>query len=449
MRKVFLFEQNEYLAEEISEKTMSVLIANRIDVEKRSVYIAPCWESLENRPPATAHPEVALGAALAFHRMGAEDVVIGENLVEGVSAVAPLLNAPQRKLLTSCARLVPLEKKHYVTVKIRKPLVQTEFHVPRRLFMSDINVAVSKMKTNLFCDVSSSVWNLFLQLPPRERAALMDDLFNMRLVDVARVRLPDLVVADGVVAGEGQGPRYPTAVGMKLLVMGPPPETDAVCSHLMGIDPFSVDHLRLITETGAGTLNVHSIAIENRELLRRRMEFRRAEWGIENAVAGVRVHGGTKKFCPAGCVGLVRQALDSLTATQPGGCARGVDVVVGEPVEPGDFVLSRNALIAGDCAAPYRGKGRFVGGRPPVPEELEIAVLKACRTNFPAGFGLKYFLAGAFRAPVAFRAQIARGTAVVNVDGKKAGGFFLWRLMMKSLAYRAKKRLREIFAFSR
>lgn len=434
-KKVHLFRQEKYVVGEVCEKLISVLVAEGIDMEKKSVYLAPGWESMSNGEAVNTHPAVVLGAALAFHRMGAE-VAIGENLLAGVSVMERLMSPAQRSLLKSCARILPCSPRNYVVVKIRRPIAQKEFRVPREWFKADIAVSLPKMKANIFCDLSTSSWCIFNLLRGADRARMMDDLLSMKMADLSRVRPPDLVVADGVVAGEGQGPLHPEPVRLEVLAIGNSVSTDAVCAHLMGFEPHYVDHLRFLADHGIGSVDVNSIALSDPELMKQR-DFKKASWMIEGLSERVHVHGGSAKFCPSGCVGVIRQALDASADVVSSG-NRDVHVVVGEPVNLGDFVLGEDTILVGDCTENYRGKGVFVPGRSPVPESVELAVVRSLKGGLSLIDNLGLGVLRAMRVPGSLQMLAVRGRPVLDSDGAPVSSSFLPKLVAAYIVARIK-----------
>lgn len=435
LKKVYLFRQEKYVIEEVCEKLIGVLVAEGLDVEKKKVYLAPGWESISNWEAVNTHPAVVIGAALAFHRMGAE-VVVGENLLPGVSVMERLMTPIQRELLKSCARIMPCSRADYVVVKIRKPMARKEFRVPRGWFKADIAVALPKIKTNIFCDLTTSSWCIVNLTEKGDRAGMMDDLFSMKMADLSRTRPPDIVIADGVVAGEGQGPLHPQPVPMGMLAIGRAVSTDAVCAHLAGLEAHYIDHLRFLAEHGIGSVDVNSISVNAPELLKQR-DFKRASWTIEKFSERVRVHGGSTKFCPSGCAGIIRQALD-VSEPVVNSMGRDVHIVVGEPVEFGEFVLGEETVLVGDCTENYKGKGIFVPGRSPEPESVELAILRSLKGGLSLYGNLKLGLLSLLGAPGSLKILTVRKQKIKDSDGAAVPGSFVSRLVVSCMVARIK-----------
>ncbi|MFH1537801.1 MAG: DUF362 domain-containing protein, partial [bacterium] len=435
LKKVHLFRQEKYAIEEVCEKLISVLVAEGLDVEEKKVYLAPGWESISNGEAVNTHPAVVIGAALAFHRMGAE-VTVGENLLPGVSVMERLMSPIQRELLKGCARIKPCSQSDYVVVKIRNPIARKEFRIPREWFKADIAVALPKIKTNIFCDLATSSWCIVNLAEKGDRAGMMDDLFSMKMADLSRTRPPDIVIADGVVAGEGQGPLHPDPVPMGMLVIGRAVSTDAVCAHLAGLEAHYIDHLRFLAEHGIGSVDVNSIAVNAPELLKQR-DFKKASWTIENFSERVCVHGGSAKFCPSGCVGIIRQALDA-SASVVNGMGRDVHLVVGEPVELGEFVLGEGTVLIGDCTENYKGKGAFVPGRSPEPESVELAILRSLKDGLSLYGNLRIGLLGLLGAPGSLKILTVRKQKIKDSAGATVPGSFVSRLVVSYMAARIK-----------
>lgn len=432
INEVHLFRQEVYDADEICEKIVGVLISSKKDVESSRVYLAPEWSSADNREGANTHPAIVAGAAMAFHRMGA-NVTIGENLLPGVALARRMLPPSLRKQIDDCAVIRPYSPRDYTTVKLRGPMITKEFRLPREWFKADVAVALPKMKTNLFCDVGTSSWCILGLMSDAERKPVLDDLLSMKMADLTRLRPPDVVIVDGVIAGEGQGPLNPSPVSMNTLAIGGAVSTEAVCSWMMGIDPYYVDHLRFLAEKGVGNVDVNAITVKGRELMTQR-NFKRASWFIENIDERIKVHGGAAKFCPSGCVGIIRQALDSLGDVVSLPDSREIHIVVGEPVDMESFPAGPGTVVVGDCVSHFMSRGAFVPGRPPDMRELELALYRALRGGLPRGAEFKLRLLRKLRAPFGF-VPIALGISTPrNWDGVELKRNVLRKLLVSHLA---------------
>jgi len=96
------------------------------------------------------------------------------------------------------------------------------------------------------------------------------------LAQLAKIVKPDMILVDGIIGLEGDGPGgLGEAVKLNLLVAGyNHVEVDATCCRIMGIDPKEVEHIKKSSALKLGTLNPKIIG-ENIDNVKR--NFKRAQ----------------------------------------------------------------------------------------------------------------------------------------------------------------------------
>jgi uncharacterized protein (DUF362 family) len=127
--------------------------------------------------------------------------------------------------------------------------------VPSLLEDADLYVNVAKLKTHGYTTVTLSIKNHKGMLSEEDKK--LDHHLGLHdpLVQQAKLRPPDLVVIDGVVGVEGDGPLNGRPVRSGIFAVGTNMlEVDAVCARLMGIEPREVVHLRIAEEEGLGSM---------------------------------------------------------------------------------------------------------------------------------------------------------------------------------------------------
>jgi uncharacterized protein (DUF362 family) len=83
-----------------------------------------------------------------------------------------------------------------------------------------------------------------------------------------------LIVVDGIIGMEGNGPILGSPVRLGILVSGTKPgSVDTICSRLMGIDPTEISHIKKACEAGLGQMNIEDIEVLG-EPLRTMREFK-------------------------------------------------------------------------------------------------------------------------------------------------------------------------------
>jgi uncharacterized protein (DUF362 family) len=130
-----------------------------------------------------------------------------------------------------------------------------KLRLPRTVLDADYFVNLPKIKTEGHVSVTLSIKNLFGVLQRRKKSALHKKL-NEILPYLAKTVRHDLIVVDGLVAMEGNGPIIGTPREMRVVVAGRSPvSVDALCSRLMCFDPTEIPHIAKAHEMGVGDMD--------------------------------------------------------------------------------------------------------------------------------------------------------------------------------------------------
>ncbi|MEW5946731.1 MAG: DUF362 domain-containing protein [bacterium] len=378
--KVFLYEQEEYDVAAIREKVVRMATDAGLDVAGRTVLLKPSFVYPgrgDHLRGITTQVEFIGGAARGLKDLGAAKVMVAENSVVGVARVA--FNATGVKsFIEGCAVPVYLDEQKYVKHRVENALVQGTFIVPKIWLAADVFISLPKIKTNLFTDVSLSVKNSMGFLGQLQKAECHDWRLHRKLVDLFRVRPPDFVMADSIYAGQGQGPMCAEPFPLGVMIGGKNAlAVDSVSCHMMGYDPSEVEHIRLLGEAGMGPIDLNRIEINDSELLKRARRFERPDWRIKDVSPRIHVYQGAEFYCPGGCAGLVRGILDPWLIHYGPENVQEMNIILGKPiVEMVPRLDPKRTLVLGDCAAPYRDKGMFIPGCPPLPINSGLNIVR-------------------------------------------------------------------------
>jgi uncharacterized protein (DUF362 family) len=128
--------------------------------------------------------------------------------------------------------------------------------VPAVLEDVDLYVNVPKAKTHGYTTVTLSIKNHKGMLSEEHKKLDHQLGLHEPLVEQAKLAPPGLIVLDGVIGVEGDGPLNGRPVRSSFLAVGTNMlEVDAAASRLMGFDPRTVKHLRIASEQGLGTID--------------------------------------------------------------------------------------------------------------------------------------------------------------------------------------------------
>ncbi len=150
-----------------------------------------------------------------------------------------------------------------------------KLRLPRTALEADFFINLPKIKTEGHVGVTLSIKNLF-GLPARRKKSQLHKRLNEILPYLTKVVRNDLVVVDGIVAMEGNGPIIGTPRELGIIVAGTNPvSTDAVCSRIMGFDPAEVRHIAVAHGMGLGEIDLGRIEVLGEDWRRFASEFDR------------------------------------------------------------------------------------------------------------------------------------------------------------------------------
>jgi len=136
-----------------------------------------------------------------------------------------------------------------------------KLRLPRTVLDADYFVNLPKIKTEGHVKVTLSIKNLF-GVPQRRKKSSLHSKLGEILPYLAKVIRSDLIVVDGIVAMEGNGPLIGTPRELGVVVGGVNPvSVDAVCSRMMGFDPREIGYLDAANAMGLGEIDIDGIEV--------------------------------------------------------------------------------------------------------------------------------------------------------------------------------------------
>ncbi|HUR20823.1 MAG TPA: DUF362 domain-containing protein [Vicinamibacterales bacterium] len=221
-----------------------------IDVKGRSVLLKP---NLVEYAPGTVintHPLVVAGAATAFLRAGAREVVIGEapghrrdvEYLLSVTGLADHLREMRLRFVDlnhDDVRMTAL-KSHFTAIG--------QIALPVEVLKSDFVVSLPKLKTHHWAAMTASMKNFFGVVPGAvygwPKNILHQHGIDNSILDLNATVRPQFTIVDAVVAMEGDGPIMGTPRQMGFLAMGGDlVAVDATCARIIGLDPAKITYL--------------------------------------------------------------------------------------------------------------------------------------------------------------------------------------------------------------
>ncbi len=132
---------------------------------------------------------------------------------------------------------------------------------------ADIIISLPKFKTHGLTVITGAIKNSYGFLPGAQKAKLhkaagSPERFHEVIVNVFRLRVPDLFIVDAVVGMEGNGPASPDlrSIGL-ILASSNAVALDSVMAMMMGCDPGRLHFLRKAKEAGLGDYDLSTIEV--------------------------------------------------------------------------------------------------------------------------------------------------------------------------------------------
>ncbi len=201
--------------------------------------------------------------------------------------------------------------------------LRNSFFTPEPVAKADFFVNCPKFKAHPWTTVTFSMKNYIGIQDDRHRLIDHDHQLNAKVSDLQYITQPRFIAIDGIIAGEGRM-LTPTPFDLGLIIMGNNQAAfDAVCCHIIGLDPKDVEHIALASERGFGPIDLDRIELSGdvtlEEAQSRAEGFRKGLIRVEDYFAdtAIRAYGGrppseTHAYCWGGCPGALEEAIELL-----------------------------------------------------------------------------------------------------------------------------------------
>jgi uncharacterized protein (DUF362 family) len=216
-----------------------------------------------------------------------------------------------------------------VRVDLKHPDALRDFIlIPEGVKRCEFLINVPKFKAHPWTKVTFALKNYIGIQDDPQRLIDHDHMLHTKIADLQEVISPGFIAIDGIIAGE-RTMLTPTPYPLHLIVMGiNPVAVDAVCTHIVGLDPKEVDHIRISAERGYGPLELDRIEITGDvsldEAQERGKDLRLTLERIEeifNGKSNITTYVGTPPdkydYCWGGCPGSLFEAIQIIEAFQP------------------------------------------------------------------------------------------------------------------------------------
>lgn len=266
--------------------------------------------------------------------------------------------------------------KHYhfeEQTQVQIPLYHEErlrdfIFTPEPIARADFFVNCPKFKAHPWTTVTFSLKNYIGIQDDPHRLIDHDHSLNEKVADLQYIIQPQFIAIDAITAGEGRM-LTPIPFDMGMVMMGNNQVAfDAVCCHIIGVDPLSVPHIRMCHERGFGPVDLADIEVVGDLTMAQAQQkaagFRVGLIRVEEYFEGTNIeaHSGPPPskeydYCWGGCPGALEEAIEILRIFDEETDEKmpKTHIVFGAYEGELDVKDGERVVFIGDCAS-YNGK---------------------------------------------------------------------------------------------
>jgi uncharacterized protein (DUF362 family) len=238
--------------QDLTSLIMDGIKAFPLAIRGGKILLKPNLVEYENDNVINTHPAVVGAAIQAFKQLGAATVTIAEGPghrrdTDGLllsSGLLPYIKATGTEFID-----LNLDDTRRVTLLSNFMGVESLFF-PESALKCDLLVSMPKIKTHHWAGMTLSLKNMF-GLMPGVHYGWPKNFLHWRgihesIVDINSTVFPSFVIADGIVAMEGNGPIQGKPKACGVLVMGDDPvAVDSSCARIAGLNPQKINYLQM------------------------------------------------------------------------------------------------------------------------------------------------------------------------------------------------------------
>ena len=213
----------------------------------------------------TTHPAILAAVIDCLEPMNPAAIVVGDN--PGVHSYgANEASFRQTGLLETAGKYYRNIGNDSVKVDFN-PEYADHISVSRDIMEADLVISLPKFKTHGLTVMTGAIKNSYGILPGAQKAMLhkragSPERFHEMVVDVFRLRVPDLFIVDAVVGMEGNGPASPELRTInRILASDNAVALDGVMARMMGAEPDRLRFLQRARELDLGDFASDSVDI--------------------------------------------------------------------------------------------------------------------------------------------------------------------------------------------
>ena len=227
-------------------------------IRGKCVLLKPNLVEYSTKAAINTHPSVIAATADSLLRVGASEVIVadGPGHVRDSEMLIDECGLKSTLAEVGRVRFVDLNFDAVHRVSPRGGFTSfRELWLPETVLSADVIISMPKIKTHHWAGVTLSLKNLFGCVPGNvygwPKNVLHWEGIDNSIAELAATIPVHYVIADGIVAMEGNGPLHGPSRHLGCLVFANDPvAADVICCQLMGIDASHVNHLQIASSFG-------------------------------------------------------------------------------------------------------------------------------------------------------------------------------------------------------
>jgi len=247
--RVAILHAGQY-SQELDHVLLNGLQLFPLDIRGKTVVLKPNLVDYLPGDAINTHPTLVLAALEAFRRLGAKSVVIAEGPGHQRDTQLVLCQSGyEESLRYEKVRFVDLNRDELIRTPLRASYTgMKDLWLPRTVLDADFLVSMPKVKTHHWSGVTLAMKNMF-GIVPGARYGWPKNILHWKgiqesILDLCATVPIHFVIADGIIAMEGNGPLNGTSRPLgKIVLSDDPVAADATCARLMGFDPLRIMHI--------------------------------------------------------------------------------------------------------------------------------------------------------------------------------------------------------------
>jgi uncharacterized protein (DUF362 family) len=319
----------------------------------------------------TTHMELVEAIVAEVQRCAPAEIVIAEGTGRfGAALETAFLHGGWREMAARRgATLHNLDAGPHREMSLENPRYPRPLPFSDLVLNADVFISVPCLKTHISADYTVALKNSFSLTPQTQRSKIHREyLIEESLVDLNRIRKPDLVVVDGWDGADGVagGNKFERPAGARLMIVGRDPvAVDVVSKEIMGLS-MRTRYLNWAIADGVGVGDPERIEIRGLSLAEGRSPFMTPAEELVIEMPGLTVHDGNA------CSGCRVAALSAMRRFVDQKLLKPITVIYGGEGEPAP--TTQDTLVVGNCAKAHAALGTHVAGCPAQMDELIAAI---------------------------------------------------------------------------